>query len=83
MQSQEKPELKGSYTEWNLLDMLSKLLDIVMSPIKQQMMTRQCGQAHDHGEIKQHKRLSTYCCKLMARIVAELTDTAVNVRVST
>lgn len=46
------------------------------------MMTRQCGQPHDHGEIKQQEKLSEYCCKLIARIVAEMSTSATSIRVS-
>lgn len=74
-------DIKSSHKEWNLLDVIPKLLDIVMIPIKQQMMTRQCGQPHDHGEIKQYERLSEFCCKLTTRIVAELSYSATNIRV--
>ncbi|CAH0578389.1 unnamed protein product [Chrysodeixis includens] len=69
-----------NHAEWHLLDVIPRLLDIVMIPIKQQMMTRQCGQPHDHGEIKQHDKLAEYCCKLTARIVAELSTSATNIR---
>lgn len=61
---------------------MPKLLDIVTIPIKKQMMTRQCGQPHDHGEMKQGEALSEYCCKLVGRLVAELSYSATNVRVS-
>ncbi|RVE51528.1 hypothetical protein evm_003798 [Chilo suppressalis] len=80
-QKQPDPtETKSSHTEWHLLDVIPKLLDVVTIPIKKQMMTRQCGQPHDHGEIKQAERLAEYCCKLVSRIVAELTYSATNVR---
>ncbi|CAH1647847.1 unnamed protein product [Spodoptera littoralis] len=45
-----------------------------------QMMTRQCGQPHDHGEIKQQEKLSEYCCKLIARVVAEMSTSATSIR---
>ncbi|KAH9644214.1 hypothetical protein HF086_008703 [Spodoptera exigua] len=61
-------ESKPNHADWHLLDVIPRLLDIVLNPIKQQMMTRQCGQPHDHGEIKQQEKLSEYCCKLIARI---------------
>ncbi|CAB3259025.1 unnamed protein product [Arctia plantaginis] len=73
-------ETRPNHSEWHLLDVIPRLLDIVLIPIKQQMMTRQCGQPHDHGEIKQHERLSDFCCKLIARIVAELSFSATNIR---
>ncbi|XP_052752649.1 E3 ubiquitin-protein ligase MYCBP2 isoform X3 [Galleria mellonella] len=71
---------KSTHIDWHLLDVIPKLLDIVMIPIKQQMKTRQCGQPHDHGEIGQHETLSEYCCKLVARIIAELSFSATNIR---
>lgn len=52
-----------------------------MVPIKQQMMTRQCGQPHDHGEIKQNERLSKDCCQFLARVVSELSFSATNLKV--
>ncbi|KAL0852359.1 hypothetical protein ABMA28_000560 [Loxostege sticticalis] len=73
-------DTKASHTEWHLLDVVPKLLDIVTIPIKKQMMTRQCGQPHDHGEMKQGEALSEYCCKLVGRLVAELSYSATNVR---
>ncbi|KAJ8737325.1 hypothetical protein PYW07_000596 [Mythimna separata] len=76
-------ESRPNHTEWHLLDVLPRMLDIVMIPIKQQMMTRQCGQPHDHGEIKQYERLSEFCCKLTARIVAELSTSATSIREDT
>ncbi|XP_063374022.1 E3 ubiquitin-protein ligase MYCBP2 [Cydia amplana] len=76
----EATDAKANHTEWHLLDVVPRLLDIVTIPIKQQMMTRQCGQPHDHGEIKQNERLADYCCKFAARIIAELSHSATNIR---
>ncbi|XP_050560251.1 E3 ubiquitin-protein ligase MYCBP2 isoform X7 [Spodoptera frugiperda] len=73
-------ESKPNHADWHLLDVIPRLLDIVLIPIKQQMMTRQCGQPHDHGEIKQQEKLSEYCCKLIARIVAEMSTSATSIR---
>ncbi|CAH0703737.1 unnamed protein product [Spodoptera exigua] len=73
-------ESKPNHADWHLLDVIPRLLDIVLNPIKQQMMTRQCGQPHDHGEIKQQEKLSEYCCKLIARIVAEMSTSATSIR---
>lgn len=70
-----------NYNEWHILEVIPKILDIVMNPIKQQMMTRPCGQPHDHGEIRQQEMLADYCCKLVVRIVSELTSNATNVEV--
>ncbi|KOB65851.1 Esrom, partial [Operophtera brumata] len=77
--SSEK-EKRHEHSKWTILDVIPKFLDIVMNPIKQQMMTRQCGQPHDHGEIKQNEALREYCCKLIVRCVAELIYSANNVR---
>ncbi|XP_037299798.1 E3 ubiquitin-protein ligase highwire-like isoform X4 [Manduca sexta] len=73
-------DLKTHHDDWNLLDVVPKLLDIVMVPIKKQMMTRQCGQPHDHGEIRQHEQLAEFCCKLSARIVGEMARSATSVK---
>ncbi|XP_048488841.1 E3 ubiquitin-protein ligase MYCBP2 [Plutella xylostella] len=78
--NQDPPDTKTSYMEWHLLDVIPRLLDIVMSPVKQQMMTRQCGQPHDHGEVKLQERLSKFCCRLISRIVAELAYGVTNIR---
>ncbi|XP_028043251.1 E3 ubiquitin-protein ligase MYCBP2 isoform X2 [Bombyx mandarina] len=77
---QETTETKQNFSDWHLLDVITKLLDIVLLPIKRQMMTRPCNQPHDHGEIKQHERLAEFCCKLTVRIVAELTHSTANIR---
>lgn len=79
LQPQEGAEARSSHEEWHLLDVVPRLLDVVLNPIKQQMMTRQCGQPHDHGEIKQRDRLAEYCCKFTARLVGDLTYNASNV----
>nr|XP_049693135.1 E3 ubiquitin-protein ligase MYCBP2 isoform X3 [Helicoverpa armigera] len=79
-QLEGEADSKANPAEWHLLDVIPRLLDIVMIPIKEQMTSRPCGQAHDHGEIKQNERLAEFCCKLIARIVAELSISATSVR---
>lgn len=69
--------------EWHLLEAVGQLLELVTAPIKQQMMTRACGQPHDHGEARQQERLADACCKLTVRIVAELAYSATHLRVRT
>ncbi|VVC90679.1 unnamed protein product, partial [Leptidea sinapis] len=54
-------------------------VNIVMIPIKDKMMTRQCGQPHDHGEILQNEKLGDYCCKFLVRLVAELAYNSRNI----
>lgn len=49
---------------------------MVLNPIKQQIMQRQCAPAHDHGELQTQERLAEYCCKLTARIIAEMSFSA-------
>ncbi|CAH2103304.1 unnamed protein product [Euphydryas editha] len=67
---------KSSYLEWHLLDIVPRLLDVVLNPIKQQITQRQCAPAHDHGELQTQDRLAEYCCKLTARIIAEMSFSA-------
>ncbi|XP_060809498.1 E3 ubiquitin-protein ligase MYCBP2 [Amyelois transitella] len=69
-----------NHTDWHLLDVIPKLLDIVLMPIKEHMMMRTCGQPHDHGELLQQQRLSEFCCKLVARTIAELAHQATDVK---
>ncbi|XP_041987793.1 E3 ubiquitin-protein ligase highwire [Aricia agestis] len=76
----ETEESNSSYLDWHLLDVVPKILDVVLVPIKEQMMTRQCGQPHDHGEIKQQQRLAEFCCKLTSRLIAEMSFSALHVR---
>ncbi|XP_038216347.1 E3 ubiquitin-protein ligase highwire [Zerene cesonia] len=71
---------KSNHTDWHLLDIIPKLLDMVLLPIKEQMMTRQCGQPHDHGEIQQNEKLTDYCCKFVVRIIAELAFSSKNIK---
>ncbi|XP_064076475.1 E3 ubiquitin-protein ligase MYCBP2 [Vanessa tameamea] len=66
----------SSYLEWHLLDVVPRLLDVVLSPVKQQITHRQCAPAHDHGELQTQDRLAEYCCKLTARIIAEMSFSA-------
>ncbi|XP_050683096.1 E3 ubiquitin-protein ligase MYCBP2 [Leptidea sinapis] len=70
---------RSNYTDWHLLDIIPILQDIVMIPIKDKMMTRQCGQPHDHGEILQNEKLGDYCCKFLVRLVAELAYNSRNI----
>lgn len=49
---------------------------MVLNPIKQQITQRQCAPAHDHGELQTQERLAEYCCKLTARIIAEMSFSA-------
>ncbi|XP_059059876.1 E3 ubiquitin-protein ligase MYCBP2 [Achroia grisella] len=76
----ESTESKSTHTNWHLFDAVSKLLDIVISPIKDNMKTRPCTKTHDHGEYDKYRRLSDYSCKLLARIIAELAYNATNIR---
>ncbi|CAH0716565.1 unnamed protein product, partial [Brenthis ino] len=69
-------EDKSCYLEWHLLDIVPRLLDVVLNPIKQQLTQRQCAPAHDHGEILKQERLAEFCCKLIARIIAEMSFSA-------
>lgn len=55
---------------------MPRLLDVVLNPIKQQFTQRQCAPAHDHGEIQKQERLAEFCCKLIARIIAEMSFSA-------
>ncbi|KAJ0183671.1 hypothetical protein K1T71_000094 [Dendrolimus kikuchii] len=77
---QDPTTAKQDHNEWHLLDVIPRLLDIIINPMKQKMFTRQCPQPHDHGEIKQQARLSEFCSKLIARIIAEMTHSATNIR---
>ncbi|XP_047524361.1 E3 ubiquitin-protein ligase MYCBP2 isoform X3 [Pieris napi] len=76
----QNPAWKSNHTDWHLLDIIPKLLDMVMLPIKDQMMTRQCGQSHDHGEIQQNDKLADFCCKFIVRIIAELAFSSKNIK---
>lgn len=58
------------------MDIVPRLLDVVLNPIKQQFTQRQCAPAHDHGEIQKQERLAEFCCKLIARIIAEMSFSA-------
>lgn len=79
---QQLASTKSNHTDWHLLDIIPKLLDMVLLPIKEQMMTRQCGQPHDHGEIQQNEKLTDYCCKFIVRIIAELAFSSKNIKVN-
>lgn len=74
-------ESNSSYLDWHLMDVVPQLLDVVLIPIKKQMMSRQCAQSHDHGEIMQNERLAEFCCKFTARLIAEMSFSASHTRV--
>ncbi|XP_045784545.1 E3 ubiquitin-protein ligase MYCBP2 [Maniola jurtina] len=76
----QEGEGKSSYLEWQLLDVVPRLLDVVLNPIKQQLSQRQCATAHDHGELQTQERLADSCCKLAARIIAEMSFSALMLR---
>ncbi|XP_052746829.1 E3 ubiquitin-protein ligase highwire isoform X2 [Bicyclus anynana] len=67
---------KSSYLEWHLLDVVPRLLDVALNPIKQQLEQRQCAPGHDHGEVNTQEKLAVHCCKLTARFIAEMSNNA-------
>ncbi|XP_069365103.1 E3 ubiquitin-protein ligase MYCBP2 isoform X3 [Maniola hyperantus] len=79
-QKNQDSEEQLSFLEWHLLDVVPRLLDVVLNPIKQQLSQRQCAPAHDHGELQTQERLADYCCKLAARIIAEMSFSALMFR---
>lgn len=80
-QLQDSADAKSSYFDWHLMDVVPRLLDIILTPVQEQMLSRPCGKYHDHGEMAQQESLAEACSKLLARIVAELTRSATETRV--
>lgn len=72
---------KSNYLDWHLLDVVPRLLDVVLNPIKQQLTRRQCAPPHDHGELSTQERLSECCCKLTSRVIAEMSFSALQAKV--
>ncbi|XP_061382096.1 E3 ubiquitin-protein ligase MYCBP2 isoform X5 [Danaus plexippus] len=71
---------KSNYLDWHLLDVVPRLLDVVLNPIKQQLTRRQCAPPHDHGELSTQERLSECCCKLTSRVIAEMSFSALQAK---
>ncbi|XP_013162054.1 PREDICTED: E3 ubiquitin-protein ligase MYCBP2 isoform X3 [Papilio xuthus] len=78
--SQDQGEPKPAYMNWHLMDVIPRLLDIVLIPLKERMTTHECSKPHEHGEIAARQRLAEYIGKFIVRVVAELAQYANDAR---